>query len=101
MNETIIYELHVGGFTRSPSSGVEHPGAFAGIIEKIPYLESLGVTAVELLPVFEFDDSEVQFVDGKRVTNYWGYSPMSYFLLIRVTAFSRPADATCASSAIW
>ena len=58
IHESIIYEVHVGGFTRSPSSGVAHPGTFAGMIEKIPYLQALGVTAVELLPVFEFDDSE-------------------------------------------
>ena len=59
MSETIIYEMHVGGFTKSPTSGVEHPGTFAGVIEKIPYLKELGVTAVELLPVFEFDETEV------------------------------------------
>ena len=55
MAETIIYEMHVGGFTKSPTSGVEHPGTFAGLVEKIPYLKALGVTAVELLPVYEFD----------------------------------------------
>ncbi len=59
MSETIIYEMHVRGFTRSPTSGVEHPGTFSGVIEKIPYLKELGVTAVELLPVFEFDEREV------------------------------------------
>ena len=64
MEDLVIYEVHVGGFTRSPSSGVQHPGTFAGLIEKIPYLQSLGVTAVELLPVFDFDDSEVRHVDG-------------------------------------
>jgi len=56
IHESIIYEVHVGGFTRSPNSGVAHPGTFAGMIEKVPYLQSLGVTAVELLPVFDFDD---------------------------------------------
>ncbi|MBE9098321.1 glycogen debranching protein GlgX [Vacuolonema iberomarrocanum] len=80
MNETIVYEMHVGGFTKSPTSGVKHPGTFAGVIEKIPYLQELGVTAVELLPIFEFDDTEVlRVVDGKPLTNYWGYSTMSYF----------------------
>lgn len=79
MNETIIYEMHVGGFTRSPSSGVKHPGVFAGVIEKIPYLKELGVTAVELLPIFEFDDTEARYVDGKPLTNYWGYSTISFF----------------------
>lgn len=80
MNETIIYEMHVGGFTKSPSSGVNHRGKFAGIIEKIPYLQQLGITAVELLPIFEFDDTEVlRVVDGQHLKNYWGYSTMSYF----------------------
>jgi len=79
MDESIIYEMHVGGFTRSPGSKVRHPGTFLGVIEKIPYLKSLGVTAVELLPVFEFDDTEVREVDGHRLTNYWGYSTMAFF----------------------
>ncbi|PIG90984.1 glycogen debranching protein GlgX [Gloeocapsopsis sp. IPPAS B-1203] len=79
MSETIIYEMHVGGFTKSPSSGVQYPGTFTGIIEKIPYLQDLGVTAVELMPVFEFDDTEVREVNGKLLKNYWGYSTMGYF----------------------
>jgi glycogen operon protein len=80
MSETIIYEMHVGGFTKSPTSGVNHPGTFSGIIEKIPYLKALGVTAVELLPIFDFDDKEpLRFVDGKPLINYWGYSTMGYF----------------------
>ena len=79
MNESVIYEMHVGGFTRSPSSGVKHPGTFSGVIEKIPYLKELGVTAVELLPVFEFDNTEKRIVDGRELTNYWGYSTMAYF----------------------
>lgn len=71
-SDAIIYELHVGGFTKHPSSGVspQARGRFAGIIEKIPYLEELGVTVVELMPVFQFDPS-----DG----NFWGYSPLSFF----------------------
>src|SRR5581483_10544205 len=69
MEASIIYELHVGGFTRSASSRVARPGTFAGVIEKIPYLQALGVTAVELLPIFEFDDA----------TNYWGYSTVGFF----------------------
>ncbi len=82
MRETVIYELHVGGFTRSPSSGVQHPGTFLGVLSKIPYLKSLGVTAVELLPVFAFDPNEVSRRDpftGEPLTNYWGYSTVSYF----------------------
>jgi isoamylase len=76
-SQTIIYELHVRGFTRDPSSGVcdQARGTFAGLIEKIPYLRRLGITAVELLPVFQFD---VQDSPLGRV-NYWGYAPVSFF----------------------
>jgi isoamylase len=75
--ETVIYELHVRGFTRHPSSGVAAPqaGTYAGLIEKIPYLVDLGVTAVELLPVFQFDAGDAPA--GR--TNYWGYQPISFF----------------------
>jgi glycogen operon protein len=74
---TIIYEMHVGGFTRHPSSGVRKQtrGTYAGLIEKIPYLRQLGVTAVELLPVFQFDPHDAP--PGK--INYWGYAPVSFF----------------------
>ncbi len=75
LNEIIIYELHVGGFTRSPTSGVQAPGTFSGIIEKIPYLKDLGITAVELMPVFDFDDTTS--VDG--IKQYWGYDPICFF----------------------
>jgi glycogen operon protein len=75
--ETVIYELHVRGFTRHPSSGVspEKRGTYAGLIEKIPYLRDLGITAVELLPVFHFDSQDAP---AGRV-NYWGYQPISFF----------------------
>jgi glycogen operon protein len=75
--ETVIYELHVAGFTRHPNSGVPSAkrGTYAGLIEKIPYLKDLGVTALELLPVFQFDPQDCP--PGK--TNYWGYSPVSFF----------------------
>ena len=80
LEDTIIYEMHVRGFTRSASSGVQHPGTFAGLIEKIPYLKNLGVTAVELLPVFDFDETDVlHVVDGRSLTNYWGYSSLGFF----------------------
>ncbi len=79
MQDTVIYEMHVGGFTRSGTSGVASPGTFRAVIEKIPYLKSLGVTAVELLPVFQFDDTEAREHDGNRLTNFWGYSTMAYF----------------------
>jgi isoamylase len=79
-HESIIYEVHAGGFTRSPSSGVRHPGTFAGMIEKIPYLRALGITAVELLPICEFDDSDAAIGPaGTRLRNYWGYSTVGFF----------------------
>ena len=78
--DAIVYEMHARGFTRSPSSGVRNPGTFAGIIEKIPYLKDLGVTAVELLPVFDFDETAVlRVVAGQPLRNYWGYSTMGFF----------------------
>jgi glycogen operon protein len=76
-SRTVIYELHVAGFTHHSSSGVpgEKRGTYAGLIEKIPYLQQLGVTAVELLPVFQFDPQDAPL----GFTNYWGYSPVSFF----------------------
>jgi glycogen operon protein len=82
MKDLIIYEMHVGGFTRHPSSGVKHPGTFAGVIEKIPYLKELGITAVELLPVMQYDSKEVLRMapDGAGpLRNYWGYSTINFF----------------------
>jgi isoamylase len=82
MAETIIYEMHVRGFTQSPTSGVENEGTFLGLIEKIPYLQKLGVTAVELMPVFEFDETEMSGTNpltGQQLINYWGYSPIAFF----------------------
>ncbi len=82
MSETVIYELHVRGFTRHDSSSVSAPGSYAGLIEKIPYMKELGVTAVELLPVNEFDENESDKKDpatGERLLNYWGYSPINFF----------------------
>ena len=78
LSETVIYEMHVRGFTRSSSSGVEHPGTYSGIIEKIPYLKSLGVTAVELMPVHEFPTNGFWGEELPR-TNYWGYDPLAFF----------------------
>lgn len=82
LKDAIIYELHVRGFTRHPSAQVKHPGTFLGIIEKIPYLQSLGITAVELLPLSEFDENENKASDpltGTTLKNFWGYSPLAYF----------------------
>jgi glycogen operon protein len=77
-----IYELHVRGFTRHPSSRVAQPGTYAGVAEKIPHLLALGVTTVELLPVFEFDETENWRTNpetGERLLNFWGYAPISFF----------------------
>ncbi len=76
-SRTVVYEMHVRGFTRDPSSGVaeDRRGTYAGLIEKIPYLQNLGVTAVELLPVFQFDAQDCP----AGVVNYWGYAPVSFF----------------------
>ena len=80
--ESVIYELHVRGFTAHPDAGVDHPGTYLGLVEKIPYLQQLGVTAVELLPVQEFDQREnprLHPVTGERLVNFWGYSPLAFF----------------------
>ncbi len=84
LSETIIYELHIRGFTKDASSGVAAPGTYLGIIEKIPYLKSLGITAVELMPVTEFDENDTVFHDpdtGQRLKNFWGYNPVSFFAI--------------------
>jgi len=78
LSESIIYEVHVRGFTKSRSSGVTHPGTYLGMIEKIPYLQSLGVTAVELMPVNEFPILDCLGEQPAR-PNYWGYDPMAFF----------------------
>ena len=80
MSDLIIYELHVRGFTQHPSSGVRHPGTFAGLKEKIPYLKELGINAVELMPIFEFDEMiNAREVDGKQLVEYWGYNTVGFF----------------------
>ncbi|HUI84157.1 MAG TPA: glycogen debranching protein GlgX [Candidatus Binatia bacterium] len=80
--DSVIYEMHVRSFTQHPSSGVAHPGTFAGLIEKIPYLKELGVTAVELLPVNEFEESDTDRANpftGEPLLNLWGYQPTAFF----------------------
>jgi glycogen operon protein len=80
LTDAVIYEVHVGGFTRHPSSGVRHRGTFAGLIEKIPYLQELGVTHIEFLPVMAFDEQDVAAgAAARRLKNYWGYSPYGFF----------------------
>ena len=80
MEDLVIYELHVRGFTRHDSSGVSAPGTFRGLMEKIPYLKELGISAVELMPVFEFDESaDAREYNGKHLLNYWGYNSVSFF----------------------
>ncbi len=92
LSETIIYETHVRGFTRSPSSDVQHPGTYEAIIEKIPYLKSLGVTAIELMPVNEFPIEEADGTKPRR-TYYWGYDPMAFFSPHRgYMAGTKPGD---------
>lgn len=82
LTKTIIYELHVRGFTVDKSSGVKQKGTFSGLTEKIPYLKELGITAVELMPVTEFDENDTVFFHpdtGVRLKNFWGYNPVSFF----------------------
>ncbi|RPH74917.1 MAG: glycogen debranching enzyme, partial [Nitrospiraceae bacterium] len=81
-SETVIYETHIRGLTIHPSSATEHPGTFLGLIEKIPYLKDLGVTAVELMPVQEFaerDGAPTNPISGESLRNYWGYNTVAFF----------------------
>jgi len=80
LEESIIYELHVGGFTKHPSAGVKHPGTFSALIEKIPYLKKLGITEVELMPIMAFDEQDLPPDSAKLgLKNYWGYSTHSFY----------------------
>jgi glycogen operon protein len=80
-SDTVIYETHVRGFTIHPSAGVAHPGSFTGLTEKIPYLQDLGVTAIELMPVVEFNEDELTRLNPittEKLRNYWGYNPIAF-----------------------
>lgn len=77
--EMIIYECHVRGFTVHPSSGVRYPGTFSGLREKIPYLKKLGINAVELMPIYSFDEMGRDAGGNEKVVNYWGYNPIAFF----------------------
>jgi glycogen operon protein len=82
MEDLVIYEMHVRGFTQSPTSGVRHAGTFTGVREKIPYLRELGVNCVELMPIFEFDEVEIDRTNpltGARLCNYWGYNTVAFY----------------------
>lgn len=82
LENSIIYEMHIRGYTCHESSGVEHPGTYRGVIEKIPYLKKLGITAVQLLPVAEFNELENTRLNpetGEQLKNFWGYSPLAFF----------------------
>ena len=80
MEDLIIYETHVRGFTKDPSSGTACPGTFHALKEKIPYLKNLGINAVELMPIFEFDEMrDARLIDENQLLDYWGYNPVSFF----------------------
>ncbi len=98
-SKTVIYELHVGGFTRHPSAnvGASKRGTYAGLVEKIPYLVDLGITAVELLPVFQFDVQDAP----AGLVNYWGYSPISLFAPHQGYSSSKIRRVCWMNSGIW
>jgi len=82
LRHSVIYETHVRGLTASPSSGVKHPGTYLGVVEKIPYFKSLGITSLEFLPIMEFDEYEFRRknpLTGEDLVNYWGYSTIAFF----------------------
>ena len=94
--DSVIYEVHVRGFTRDPSANVKEPGTFPGLIEKIPYLQQLGVTAVELLPVTEFDEADNYRrnpLTGEQLHNFWGYHPLAWFA--PKAAYAAGTEAGC------
>lgn len=90
VEDLIIYEAHVRGFTRDPSSGVKERGTYLGMMRKIPYLKELGVNAVELMPIFEFDENrDERTYNGQRLLNYWGYNTVSFFTPNTSYAYNR------------
>jgi len=94
--DSVIYEMHVRGFSRHESAAVTHPGSFHGVIEKIPYLQKLGITAVELLPVTEFDEADnyrKNPLNGESLHNFWGYHPLSFFAPKAAYAVERKVGA--------
>lgn len=96
MSDLVIYELHVRGFTADPSSGVKHRGTFAGLKEKIPYLKKLGINAVELMPIFEFDETvNTRERNGKKLIEYWGYNTVGFFAPNSCYASSPEKEYNC------
>ncbi len=92
-SDTVIYETHVRGFTIHPNSRVARPGTFAGLTEKIPYLQNLGVTGIELMPVLEFNENEsnrMNPITGEKLKNYWGYDPVAFFAPKQSYSFEGP-----------
>ena len=98
--ETIIYEIHVRGFTQSHCSEVQQPGTYSAIIEKIPYLKSLGITAIELMPVHEFPIVDC-FGQKPPRPNYWGYDPICFFAPHRGYAVGESRAVRCGNSRRW
>lgn len=92
LSESVIYEMHVRGFTKSKTAKIKHPGTYLGVIEKIPYLKELGVTAVELMPINEFPILDIYGNTLER-PNYWGYDPMAFFSPHRGYAFDKTPGA--------
>jgi len=96
VEDLIIYEMHVRGFTIEPSSQCDQPGTYLGIVEKIPYLLELGVNAVELLPIYEFDETAYKMIDPvtkKKLCDYWGYNPLHFFCPMKRYASGKKIDA--------
>ncbi|MES2121356.1 MAG: alpha-amylase family glycosyl hydrolase, partial [Chlamydiota bacterium] len=95
LDEVVLYEMHVRAFTQHPSSKVKHPGTYLGVIEKIPHLKSLGINAIELMPIFEFNECELHRVNpktGQSLYNVWGYSTINFFS--PMNRFASSADWT-------
>ena len=97
MSESVIYEAHLKGYTASQTSEVSAPGTYKGFVEKIPYLKKLGITTVELMPIFEFDEHETGAINpktGETLSNYWGYSTIGFFAPKTTYAFDRTPGAS-------
>lgn len=97
LSETVIYEAHLKGYTASQTSEVSAPGTYKGFVEKIPYLKKLGITSVELMPIFEFDEHETGAINpktGETLSNYWGYSTIGFFAPKTTYAFDRTPGAS-------